>query len=377
MKIAIINMTSGGISGGYKKYLLNIMPRLASNGNINSLLCISPGSLKVDTWFKSMQNVEFLNCPPFGFFKFISDKSLKQKLKQFSPDLIFIPVARHFEFSGVPVLNMVQNILPFLRKDVEGLSFSEKLRLDIQHIESVKALKSAKRTIVTSNFVKDFLIEKVGIPEKKISLVYFGKDSLAEGISKPVGIPAGLEKKFLFTAGSLEPYRRIEDVIEAARYLKKDFPDLRILIAGEARIANQSYQKKLVALSKSYGLSSNIIWTGQLNQSELAWCYQNCAMFIITSRMETFGMIALEAMANGCLCIAADNPPFPEILSDCAYYYSPKDSHSLVDAIKNVASWNDEKKLEITGKAKKRAESFSWDNTLESLIREFELTIKT
>ncbi|MFH1547947.1 MAG: glycosyltransferase family 1 protein [Candidatus Omnitrophota bacterium] len=377
MKIAIINMTNGGISGGYKKYLLNILPRLASNDNIDSLLCISPSSLQVDTWFSPMQNVEFVNCSPFGFFKFRFDKSLKQKLKKFSPDLIFVPVARHFEFSSVPVLNMVQNILPFLRKEVDELSFSEKLRLYIQHIESVKALKLAKRTIVTSNFVKDFLIKKIGIPKEKISLVYFGRDSLAKGISKPPGIPNGLEKKFLFTAGSLEPYRGIEDIIEAARYLKKDFPDLRILIAGKARAVTLSYQKKLVALSKSYGLDKNIIWTGQLNQSELAWCYQNCAMFIITSRMETFGMIALEAMANGCLCIAADNPPFPEILSDCAYYYSPKDSHSLVDAIKNVASWNDEKKLEITDKAKKRAESFSWDNTLEGLIREFELTIKT
>lgn len=370
-------MTNGGISGGYKKYLLNILPRLASNNNISSLLCISPSSLQVDTWFSPMQNIEFFNCSPFGFFKFRFDKSLKQKLRKFSPDLIFVPVARHFEFSGVPILNMVQNILPFLRKEVDELSFSEKLRLYIQHIESVKALKLAKRTIVTSNFVKDFLIEKTGISKEKISLVYFGKDSLTKGISKSSPIPNGLEKKFLFTAGSLEPYRGIEDVIEAARYLKKDFPDLKILIAGQSRDATQSYHKKLMALSKSYGLSSNIIWTGQLNQSELAWCYQNCAMFIITSRMETFGMIALEAMANGCLCIAADNPPFPEILSDCAYYYSPKDSHSLVDAIKNVASWNDEKKLEITDKAKKRAESFSWDNTLEGLIREFELTIKT
>ncbi|MBU0533492.1 MAG: glycosyltransferase family 4 protein [Candidatus Omnitrophica bacterium] len=375
MKIAIINMTNGGISGGYKKYLLNILPRLASNDNIDSLLCISPSSLQVDTWFSLMQNVEFVNCSPFGFLKFRFDRSLKQKLIKFSPDLIFVPVARHFEFSGVPVLNMVQNILPFLRKEVDELSFSEKLRLYIQHIESVKALKLAKRTIVTSNFVKDFLIEKAGISKEKISLVYFGKDSPAEDISKPPGIPNGLEKKFLFTAGSLEPYRGTEDIIKAARYLKKDFPDLRILIAGQSRTATLSYHRKLLALSKSYGLSSNIIWTGQLNQSELAWCYQNCAMFIITSRMETFGMIALEAMANGCLCIAADNPPFPEILSDCAYYYSPKDSHSLVDAIKNVASWNDEKKLEITDKAKKRAESFSWDNTLEGLIREFELTI--
>lgn len=31
----------------------------------------------------------------------------------------------------------------------------------------------------------------------------------------------------------------------------------------------------------------------------------------------------------------------------------------------------------MADKAKKRAEYFSWDNTLEGLIREFELTIMT
>ncbi len=376
MKVAIINITNGGISGGYKKYLLNIIPRLASDSNIESLLCISPSSLQVATWFGSSKKLEFVDCSPLDFIKYKFGRRLKQKLEQFSPDLIFIPVARRGDFAGVPVLNMVQNIFPFLYREVQGVSVVDSLRFAIQYFESIKALKRAKKIIVTSNFVKEYLIEKIGISAEKITLIYFGKDVAAKNVTKPSNIPEGWEKKFLFTAGSMEAYRGLEDIIEAVRELKKDIPDLRILIAGKARAATIRYQNKLLRLCKSYELSLNITWIGQLNQAELTWCYQNCALFIMTSRMETFGMISLEAMANGCLCLAADNPPLPEIFLDSAYYYQPGDHRSLAAAIKKVLVLDNEVKLEMENKAKNRAEYFSWDKAAADLIKEFKETIK-
>jgi glycosyltransferase involved in cell wall biosynthesis len=87
--------------------------------------------------------------------------------------------------------------------------------------------------------------------------------------------------------------------------------------------------------------------------------------------METFGMIALEAMANGSLCIAADNPPLPEIFLDSAYYYSPGDHHSLAEAINKVLALDDEIKLGMRSKAKARAAFFSWDKAANNLTDEF------
>ncbi len=376
MKVVIINMTNGGISGGYRKYLLNIIPRLAANSNIRSLLCVSPKLLQVHSWFGALKKVEFVNCPSFGLLKFKFNNNLKRKLKEFSPDLIFIPVARYFEFPGVPILNMVQNILPFLYKELKFVSLSEKICLCVKYLASVKAIKRSERTIVTSKFVKDFLIKRVGISEEKISLIYFGRDSQAENIDKPDGATFGEDKKFLFTAGSLESYRGIEDIIGAWKYLKNDFSNLKILIAGKARAETQNYHKKLLKLIRLVGLENNIVWLGQLSQGELLWCYQNCAAFVITSRMETFGLVALEAMSNGCLCIAAENSPFPEIFLDAARYYCPRNSHSLAGAIQDVLGWSRVKKIEMADKAKKRAEYFSWDKAADGLIREFKASIE-
>lgn len=363
------------MSGGYRKYLLNILPRLASSGRIGSVLCVSPDSLRIDTWFEPMEKVEFVDYPVTGLLGSGSYENIKKRVGAFSPDVIYIPVARYFEFSGIPVVNMMQNIFPFMVHELSGVSFADRLRLGIQYLESRKALKCAKRVVATSKFVKDFLVEKVGLTAGKVSLIYFGRDTTIEDIRRPSCVPPGLEKKILFTAGSLEPYRGIEDIIGAAEYLKKELSGFKIVIAGQARGSSKNYYRRIARMIKARGLEQSVIWAGQLTQGELVWCYQSCAVFMITSRMETFGMVALEALSNGCLCVAARNPPFPEILHDCACYYTPKDPQSMAESIRKILSLDELKKMEAADKARKRADLFSWDKSAEALIDEFEKAI--
>ena len=65
MRIAIINITGGGISGGYQKYLINILPRITVHHEVEAILCASPASLNVESWFGSLSDVEFIDCKAF------------------------------------------------------------------------------------------------------------------------------------------------------------------------------------------------------------------------------------------------------------------------------------------------------------------------
>jgi glycosyltransferase involved in cell wall biosynthesis len=40
-------------------------------------------------------------------------------------------------------------------------------------------------------------------------------------------------------------------------------------------------------------------------KSRLHGCYENCSVFVMTSRVESIGLVALKAMASGCLSIDA------------------------------------------------------------------------
>ncbi len=371
MKIAIINLTGGAISGGYSKYLQNMLPRLVCDKRVEALLCVSPLTMDLQSRFKQLKNIEFVNCRPFRFFYNRGDRELFFQLNKFSPDVIFVPVERSFSFNKIPIVSMVQNMEPFARF-FQNDPFPEKTKKLIQYFEAKKALRKADRIIAISEFVRKFLIDNLRINSEKIGLVYHGVE-LPEDcpVRRPNSIPQDWEKDFLFTVGSIRPARGLEDAFCAMEYLLKNNSRITgLVVAGDTVVNMIPYKKKLEKWLCLHKLSHKICWAGGLDQSELAWCYQNCKVFLMTSRVESFGMIAVEAMANGCICVAADNPCLPEIFGSSAAYYSAGNGINLSEMIQNVSNWDVNQRKAASDQAKKSAARFSWDDCAEKTIAE-------
>jgi glycosyltransferase involved in cell wall biosynthesis len=216
------------------------------------------------------------------------------------------------------------------------------------------------------------LIKRWNIPENKIGLVYHGIDNSknSNGI-KPLTLPADCKRKFIFTAGSIRPARGLEDILQALQYLNNKYKEsTRLVIAGDTSPNMVGYQKKLKRWIAKQGFSDNVCWAGNLNETEMMWCYQNCNVFVMSSRVESFGQTALEAMSQDCVCISADNPCLPEIFKDVALYYPPKDSRSLAETIKSVLNWDSSQGEKMARLAKKRASDFSWDVCAKKIVEE-------
>jgi len=378
MKIAIINITGGGMSGGYRKYLRNVIPRMSKHPDVSAILCASPASLNIKYWIEPLPNVKFVDCKPYRLFGYGNDSELNYKLKEFSPDVIFVPTERYFKFNGVPIVNMLQNMEPFV-SGIDGNPFGERLKMLLLCIDAKRAIIKADRIIAVSNFVKDFLMTSWGIQSDRIGVVYHGIDMNQENnkVVRPNPIPNGCDNQFFFTAGSIRPARGIEDVLYAIKQLLDKSLDISgLIIAGETSPVMKKYRKRLEDWIKSQNLSSKIFWTGNLDESEMAWCYQNCYIFVMASRVESFGQIALEAMTHGCICVAADNPCLPEIFGDAAIYYPPKDYKALTEAIKTVFSWDSYHRKEASERARKRAAEFSWAVCAEKTVTELKKAVE-
>ena len=243
MRIAIINLTAGGISGGYKKYLLNIIPRMANNVNVESILCASPANLKVQNWFEPYHNIKFVSCLPFRLSGH-NDLSLKQALEDFMPEVIFIPTGRYLSFKKVPVVNMVQNMLPMV--SISNNTMHERLRNYIQRHVAKRAVKKSQRVIAISNYVKEYISNEWDIPSNRIGLVYHGISLTAGKEAKKADtIPKEWGTMFLFTAGSIDPYRGLEDIFLAMKLLSEQNIDIRLVIAGDVRPAMLGYRERL------------------------------------------------------------------------------------------------------------------------------------
>jgi hypothetical protein len=78
MRIAIINITGGGMSGGYKKYLRNVIPRMTIHPDIEAILCASPKSINVQDWLGFLPKVNFIACKPFNFIHYAPEQELKK-----------------------------------------------------------------------------------------------------------------------------------------------------------------------------------------------------------------------------------------------------------------------------------------------------------
>ena len=102
MKVAVVNLTAGGISGGYRKYLLNILPRLAGHPSITDLVCASPMGWNLEHCFGSDTKIIFTRCRPYRFFSYNPGNEFLEFLKYFGPNILFIPVERFFYSGGYP-----------------------------------------------------------------------------------------------------------------------------------------------------------------------------------------------------------------------------------------------------------------------------------
>jgi glycosyltransferase involved in cell wall biosynthesis len=254
---------------------------------------------------------------------------------------------------------------------------SEKIRNFIRKKVSLSAFNSSRRIIAVSQYVKKFLISELGIPETKIGVVYHGASDIGTIQSRPKIIPKECKGRFLFTAGSIRPARGLEDIINAVALLVKKQIDIKLVIAGFTAPNMLSYRSSLQNIISKNGVHDRIIWAGNLRSQEMDWCYKNCRAFIMSSRIESFGITATEAMAGGCICISADNPCLPELFGDASIYYPPKDGKLLADMIKTILAWGDNQRKVMSEKAKKRAAEFSWDVCAKKTVAELVKTTDT
>lgn len=370
MRLAILNLTGGKMSGGYRKYLRNVVPRMSRHNDIESILCASPESVGVQDWFDPLPNVRFVNCKPFRFLFRNRDTELLRELEMFSPDVIFVPVERVFRFKNVPIVNMIQNMEPFV-------SIFENPLIEIPGLFSrfwhgKGAIKKSDRIISPSNFVTDFLIKNWKIPRENIGLAYHGID-IVENVDerRPEIISIACKDNFLFLAGSIRPARGIEDALRALKHLKScGVKNINLVIAGDVSPSMVGYLRKLKNSIRKSNLVPAVCWVGNLSEEEMAWCYKNCLVFLMTSRVESFGMIGGEAMAHGCICISADSPCLPEIFADAAVFYRSKDLKELVEAIKRALLFDSDQRKAMSEKARKRAGKFSWDVCADNTVAE-------
>lgn len=145
---------------------------------------------------------------------------------------------------------------------------------------------------------RDLFICRSGVPSDAIKKAKntCGKHDYSNGV------------KYLFVGGLLVA-KNVDSVIKAFSLVKKEKDTLTIVGDGNEK-------ENLLSLVKELKLENNVNFLGRVSREEVLNIMQESHIFAMISQNETFGMVYIEAMLQGCLTIASFNGGFDGIIKD-------------------------------------------------------------
>ena len=128
--------------------------------------------------------------------------------------------------------------------------------------------------------------------------------------------------------GRLCPGKGVEMLLEAAALLRRRWPDFRLFILGDGPGVN-GYVRGLRKMSARLGLAENVHFFGYVDNAAAA-----CSVFdiqVVCSRAEPFGLVTVEAMAQGLPVAVTNSGGSPEIVRDGVegFLVEPDDARTL------------------------------------------------
>ena len=354
MNIAVLLPVKGSASDGLLKHINCIYREWALFEDEITLTIYLPEGLNI---LESSLNANITHFPSNDFW--FGFKRLSALVAAGKHDVALVLIARHVALGSLPVVTMVQNVEPIQRIDY-ATSFKWRLRLWALRREQKHSCRNSTRVLVTTQYVKRCLVENLGVNSDRIDVLPFGiHSSEVNNLGTPPSEIKDLTPgSYIFTAGSMVPYRGMEDLVFAYRSLLNHRDDVPLLvIAGEDKT---DYGRSIKSLAEKLDVSHCFRWLGQISHDQMNWCYKQCRAFVLTTRAESFCNIALEAMGNGCACIICDHEPMPEVCGDAPIYYKWGDAKALAERLIQLIDADDHEINKLKDRARFHSTNYSW-----------------
>ncbi|MBN2044022.1 MAG: glycosyltransferase [Anaerolineales bacterium] len=182
-------------------------------------------------------------------------------------------------------------------------------------------------------------------------------------------IALGCGMKMLLFVGRIEPLKGVDILLRALailheRGVMKKFQICLAIIGGDAGISEQEMSvemAKLMELRRQLDLEEVVTFLGKRSQDTLPYYYSAADVVVMPSHYESFGMVALEAMACGTPVVASQVGGLAYLIQDgeTGYHVRGNDPEELAKRLFDLIS-DDELHAEMSEKAAAYAKEYSW-----------------
>ena len=260
-------------------------------------------------------------------FKIINNKLIKKlmsKLKYY-PYLKFICKSlKKKEYDYIIIENRPQYVIPIkkINKSKILLHMHNDHMIDNKK-KNIRVANLCERIIVVSDYIKNQLLNNLGIDENKIITLHNGIDSIKfnkenfinkEKLKSDLGIESN-EFVLLFT-GRLIKEKGIAEVLSAVKKLKGEI-NFKLIVVGSSWYGSNiknDFIEELERISKD--IEDKIIFTGYIDYSEVPQIYSLANVIILPSIWDDpFPLVVLEAMSMGVPVITTISGGIPEMFA--------------------------------------------------------------
>lgn len=234
---------------------------------------------------------------------------------------------------------------------------------------------AADRIVVASAHEKHLLTALYGADADRIAVVPCGVDldlfspMEKEAARRKLGLKPG-ERVILFV-GRIEPLKGIDILISAAAQLHEDENFVVLIVGGDDRAARQI--EELTEHARRLDIDHHISWVGSVPHADLPLYYNAADVCVVPSYYESFGLVAVEAMACGTPVVASRVGGLTSTIMDgeTGYLIPWRCPEPFAERLELLLD-NDELRAAFGLAGREYVERFRWANVAESVAALYE-----
>ena len=219
------------------------------------------------------------------------------------------------------------------------------------------------------------------LDKRKVTIIPPGVDTArfypiaAEEAKEFIGIPP--HDRMILFVGRIEPLKGLETLIRAIAALRPtglliDCPHYLAVIGGEPDASQEEMSAEMARLQelvKTLGLGDLVLFLGKRSQDTLPYYYSAADVLVMPSHYESFGMVALEAMACGTPVIATQVGGLAFLVKDgeSGFVVPDGDPIAMGEKLAQLIC-QDDLRNRLGDQAHSYAQQYAWEKITQQII---------
>jgi D-inositol-3-phosphate glycosyltransferase len=191
--------------------------------------------------------------------------------------------------------------------EIKNRSSVQEHETDLRITSERQVLLGCDRVICATEQERISIRQLYGANLDKVTVIPLGVDmdrfrpAAKADARKRLGL--GLDERIVLFVGRLEPLKGVDILIGAASMLDSDV-DCSVLIVGGDETTTQQVEQ-LQGLASALGVGERVAFVGAVDHDLLPLYYNAADVCVVPSHYESFGLVAVEAMASGVPVVAS------------------------------------------------------------------------